>query len=802
MKRKSFSAVLGVIVALATLVAIAVPLATAADPITFLNPLGDIEPLNNQPLAERPATLNGKTVLPLFYGAATNNNGRNALIALGDMLKVIYPDSVISAPVAITPAYDAKSDTQYNVWAAAADAVIIGVADENIGAWWSSYHARQLEARGVPVVVVANSSHLSAVTNGAKFNGIAALRTAVIDHMWYARAFGLDGGANDAARVTYMKNNVLDKANLDPVLPDKGSVFSQTANALTASLTVAEISSAPLDKSDFGYAGDDAITVTGTSRADAIQKFQEMSMNMNFGDGLPLVIPTGNLVADMLSATDRGGSEIIGKMIGGGIITVEKVAINAVMAGARPEHFPVILAAMEAYASDWDNGTMFYRATSESSNMSLMLLISGPIAEELGIASDRGYGDSGFEANSVIGRAVRLCIRNIGRRLTEDTSVTAGLTRLNDIELLVFAEQSADLPAAWKTHSEMMGFPVGSNTVSLLCISTWSAGTGEPSAMALSGALSGITTAVGTNGANGVAIVALTAGNAALAAETGAADTRMTTGNRNGNNNFGYTTKELWKERVTANIRALAWPVVVGGDPNYNRTFHGGANFGVRGYRTQLISKSGEETAPGAPLDAKALFNNSLTKATLSWSAPIRDGGSPITGYQISCDDGRAWADVGMIDEYTVNGLDPDAEYLFRVRAVNDVANTAEIAVTAGTLGAAGVTCGVSYEPSGRGAWADMNVDIRPPITSLKIGTVDGSAPSMFTASRNSTIQFGTIVNAGALDEGVVWTVSDQSFAVVDANGTVTVLNKMGTVVLMVTDPASGICSAIVIRIT
>jgi acetyl esterase/lipase len=95
------------------------------------------------------------------------------------------------------------------------------------------------------------------------------------------------------------------------------------------------------------------------------------------------------------------------------------------------------------------------------------------------------------------------------------------------------------------------------------------------------------------------------------------------------------------------------------------------------------------------------------------------------------------------------------------------------------------------------------NIAVYSPITSIKISDENGAAaPAMMSAPRNSILQLGVNLNDGATGSGLLWTVSDTSFAVVDASGNVAILNKMGMVVLSAQDPGSGITHAIVLRIT
>ena len=154
----------------------------------------------------------------------------------------------------------------------------------------------------------------------------------------------------------------------------------------------------------------DTKVFSGRTYEKAAQEFNQYAMDHLFGDGLPLVLPTQDLVDEMLSGTTRDRNEVFGMMkMRGGIISIEKIAINTVMAGGKPEHLPVIIALMEAYANGWENDKMWYHAMSTGAfSIGLGAVISGPIAKELGLADDRGYMGSGHDANNLIGRALRL----------------------------------------------------------------------------------------------------------------------------------------------------------------------------------------------------------------------------------------------------------------------------------------------------------------------------------------------------------------------------------------------------------
>ena len=134
----------------------------------------------------------------------------------------------------------------------------------------------------------------------------------------------------------------------------------------------------------------------------------------DWSDGMPVIPPTPAAVEQMLKGTKRQPQDVLMVMEPGfGLATVEKIAINAVMAGCRPEQFPVLLAAIDCLAQpEMNHRDMQVSGHTEAP----LILVNGPIANKAGInfgttAMGPGVVNS---ANTAIGRALRLCLINIG----------------------------------------------------------------------------------------------------------------------------------------------------------------------------------------------------------------------------------------------------------------------------------------------------------------------------------------------------------------------------------------------------
>ena len=138
----------------------------------------------------------------------------------------------------------------------------------------------------------------------------------------------------------------------------------------------------------------------------------EMMFQTNWTDGLPVVPPIQRRVDEFVERSGRSGAEVVAEVPPlGGEATIEKIAANAVMAGCRPEYMPVLVTALEAVMDP----AMNIGGMQCSTHMSTPLLIlHGPIRNELGINSGANTFGQGVRANATIGRALKLMLVNLG----------------------------------------------------------------------------------------------------------------------------------------------------------------------------------------------------------------------------------------------------------------------------------------------------------------------------------------------------------------------------------------------------
>src|SRR5215813_5210629 len=143
-----------------------------------------------------------------------------------------------------------------------------------------------------------------------------------------------------------------------------------------------------------------------------LDDFQSWLMEHGWGDGLPAIPPTRERVARLLAGSRRGPDEVAAVLVPRlGRATLEAIAANSVMAGALPEHLPVILAAVEAVADPAFNLQAIQTTTHPCSPL---VIVNGPIARRLGIHGGGNVLGQGTRANAVIGRALRLVLQNVG----------------------------------------------------------------------------------------------------------------------------------------------------------------------------------------------------------------------------------------------------------------------------------------------------------------------------------------------------------------------------------------------------
>ena len=236
------------------------------------------------------------------------------------------------------------------------------------------------------------------------------------------------------------------------------NVMKEMIDALTQPLTAEEKKTGTVTP-DVGPA----------SYTDTADNLQRLYCDNNLTDFMPIILPTEEKVEAMLKGTSHKPDEVVGQLSAARgaqplwSFTVRHVAINAVMAGARPEYFPVILA-----ISSTGQPALF----SSTSSFSRMLLLNGPISDQ--IKMNYGIGAMGpfAEPNSTIGRAWTILSKNLGGCGMPGLTYMGTLGSNLNYNNICIAETENKLPDGWKPLHVQKGFKPDESVVSIF--SGWS----------------------------------------------------------------------------------------------------------------------------------------------------------------------------------------------------------------------------------------------------------------------------------------------------------------------------------------
>ena len=188
---------------------------------------------------------------------------------------------------------------------------------------------------------------------------------------------------------------------------------------------------------------------------------QETFQDRGWTDGLPIVPPTPDRVSEMLGAVHMQPGTVIGHFVEGNLtVDAEAIAVNAVMAGARPEYMPVLVAIVKAITVP-SFGLMSVQASTSAGVV--LSIVGGPITSAIGMNSGRNCFGPGNQANATIGRALRLL-------QTNTLLQRPGFYERSDlgrVEKYTFCIAESDNLGPWKPLHEEMGCAPGSSGVTV-----------------------------------------------------------------------------------------------------------------------------------------------------------------------------------------------------------------------------------------------------------------------------------------------------------------------------------------------
>jgi hypothetical protein len=238
---------------------------------------------------------------------------------------------------------------------------------------------------------------------------------------------------------------------VDTIAAGVREVMGDVVDALTTTLRPEEVSPQPRPTE----------MTRGAVFSGDLLEVQRFFYKRGWTDGLPILPPTRAAVDEMLTGTDLPPDHVVGKMIPRlGKATVEKIAINAVMAGALPTAMPVLIAGVEAMLDPLSSYGIFEVSTG---SWAPFFIVNGPIREQVRINGSSGALSPGDLANAAIGRAVGLISKNLGgaRKGLEDMGVLGNPAKYS----MVLGENEEASP--WEPHHVQHGFARDDNCITV-----------------------------------------------------------------------------------------------------------------------------------------------------------------------------------------------------------------------------------------------------------------------------------------------------------------------------------------------
>lgn len=393
----------------------------ASEPATYavLDPRGTVPAVESVPLAARPQDLGGRTIY-VIKSWPSGSGFEPFIERMRADLERRFPDVEVRITNRNTP-YAEDDPELWQHLQEEADAFVYAAAASSSTTHYAFRWSAGLERMGIPGAVLMYDT-LASVAETTRQRQGAPIRYTMLPYP-----------ANQ------MTSGQVDEA-LDAVVAD-----------LTAALDPEERRAGSMQR-----AARSRILMTGT-----LDEVQAYFRDNGLSDGLPIVPPTEERVARMLSGTSRGRDEIVGTAMApeGLDVSVEQVAINGVMAGAEPRHMPVLLASLAAFLERDRNSVI--RSTN---SFGFMQVVNGPIRNELGLHGGTGLVDPGSHPNAALGRALRLFVVNLGGGMP-GTNLMAVIGTLANWPFL-FAELEEQSP--WEPLSVARGFAPDESTLTLL----------------------------------------------------------------------------------------------------------------------------------------------------------------------------------------------------------------------------------------------------------------------------------------------------------------------------------------------
>lgn len=197
----------------------------------------------------------------------------------------------------------------------------------------------------------------------------------------------------------------------------------------------------------------------------SVEDVNKLFFDEGWSLGLPIIPPTLERVKRMLQATSHKPGDVVGRVPPQmGTLTVEMVAVHAAMAGCKPEYMPVLIAALKALLAP---EAAWRSALTTTGTTQTIVIVDGPVVQEIGLAYQEGAAGKGHHANATIGYSLNLIGYVIGgsRPPLLDKSTLGSPA---DFVCWVFGENEARLPSGWKPLHVQRGFQRSDSVVTVM----------------------------------------------------------------------------------------------------------------------------------------------------------------------------------------------------------------------------------------------------------------------------------------------------------------------------------------------
>lgn len=400
---------------------------------TVLSPWAKSEYLEKKPINKRIDTLEGKTI-GLY--ASFKEYHPFFMREVERQLAALYPSAEFSHYTYIVDTCEIQNDPEnypiFKQWLSGVDAVIGVGADMGSCALYMGYNFAEIERLGKPAVLLSKYQYISSSRKGAGARSYPGLRTVTYDGPGFVPN-GVD----------------CEKWTIGCYRDIIAEMLPEIINALTSPLT-AEERNPPAARD---WSGD---TFTGT-----LDEINDYFYKNGWTNGTPVVPPTEEAVLEMLKGTDLPRDHVVAElppMLGKA--TVEKIAINGIIAGCLPTYMPLLIAAVEGMA---DDEIKLEGWTCSNAGWAPTIVINGPVRQVIGINTGRNLLSPYTKPSACIARAVAYMIMNISgcRSGIEDMSGPGNDSRFG----ICIAENEEESP--WSPLQTDYGYDKEDSSVTL-----------------------------------------------------------------------------------------------------------------------------------------------------------------------------------------------------------------------------------------------------------------------------------------------------------------------------------------------